>query len=81
MHQNISIHRTSVEREGGTSEGRTPFVCILLFILNISIHFQDSTRHIYVEVVLRRKTEGNFLEDPEAHHDETMGQVSKLGRF
>ena len=52
---------------------------ILLFLVEISIHLQGRTKHGYVEVVLRRQTEGNFLEDPEAHGGETMGQVSKLG--
>ena len=52
---------------------------ILLFLFDMSIHFQGRTKHIYVEAVLRRQTEGKFLEDPEAHGDETMGQVSKLG--
>ena len=54
---------------------------ILLFLVDVFIHIRDRTRHIYVEVVLPRKIEGNFLEDPEAHRDEVMGQVSKLGGF
>ena len=36
---------------------------------------------MYVEVVLRGKTEGEFLDDPTRSHEETMGQVSKLGGF
>ena len=52
---------------------------ILLFLVGISIHLQGRTKHTYLEVVLRRQTEGRFLEDPEAHGDEMMGQVSKLG--
>ena len=82
MHQNISIYRKGVEREEGTPEGRTlsrHCVRILLFLIGISIHLQGRAKHIYVEAVLRRKTEGIFLEDPEAHCDVTMGQVSKLG--
>ena len=42
---------------------------------------RDSARHQYVEVVLHGKTEGKFLEDPEAHRDEMMGQISRLGGF
>lgn len=53
---------------------------ILPFPVDILIHLRDSAKHQYVEVVLRGETEGRFLEDPEAHHDETMGQVSRLGR-
>ena len=52
---------------------------ILLFLVDISIHLRDSPRQLYVEVVLRGETEGKFLEDPEAHAEEMMGQVSKLG--
>ena len=54
---------------------------MMLFLVNISIYFQGSAGHVYVEVVLHGETEGKFLEDPDAHTDETMGQVSKLGRF
>ena len=51
----------------------------LLLIVGIFIHLQDSTRHLYVEVVLNGQTEGKFLDDPHAHRDEIMGQVSRLG--
>ena len=54
---------------------------MLLFLVDISIHLQDNARRVYVEVVLRGETEGKFLEDPGAHRDEIMGQVSKLGGF
>ena len=30
---------------------------------------------------MRGETEGKFLDDPGAHRDEMMGQVSKLGEF
>ena len=30
---------------------------------------------------MRGETEGKFLDDPNAHRDEMMGQVSKLGGF
>ena len=53
----------------------------LLFLVDISVHLQDSARHIYVEVVLHGKTEGQFLEDTGVRHEETMGQISKLGGF
>ena len=52
-----------------------------LSFVDISIHLQHSTRRVYVEVVLHGETEGNFLEDPGAHRDEIMEQVSKLGGF
>ena len=54
---------------------------MLLFLADISIHTQDSARHVYVEIVMRGETEGKFLEDPDAHRDEMMGQVSRLGVF
>ena len=54
---------------------------ILLFLAEITIDLQDSARHQYVEVVLHGKAEGKFLEDPEAHRDEMMGQISRLGRY
>ena len=54
---------------------------ILLFLVDTSIHLQDSAGHVYVEVVLHGKTEGRFLEDLDAHRKEMMGQVSKLGGF
>ena len=54
---------------------------ILLFLIDIYVHLQDSARHIYVKVVLYGKTEGQFLEDTGAHHMETMGQVSKLSGY
>ena len=53
----------------------------LLFLVDVSTHLQDSARHQYVEVVMRGETEGKFLEDPHAHRDEMMGEVSKLGEF
>ena len=85
MYQSVSIYRESVEREEGTSEGCIPpkhLVRILSFLVDVFIHIQDRrTGQIYVEVVLSRKKEGKFLEDPKAHRDETMGQVSKLGGF
>ena len=52
---------------------------ILLFLSEIMIDLQDSARHQYVEVVLHGEAEGKFLEDPEAHRDEMMGQISRLG--
>ena len=54
---------------------------MMLFLVNISIYFQYSAGHVYVEVVMKGDTEGKFLEDPDAHCDEMMGEVSKLGRF
>ena len=54
---------------------------ILLFLVDIYIHPQDSASHVYVEVILHGRTEGKFLDDPEAHYRETMGDVSKLGGF
>lgn len=54
---------------------------ILLFLVDIYIHPQDSASHVYVEVILHGRTEGKFLDDPEAHCRETMGDVSKLGGF
>lgn len=54
-------------------------MCIPLFLVYISIDLQHSTPHVYVEVVLRGKTEGIFLEDPGASHGETVDKVSKLG--
>ena len=51
------------------------------FSPEIIIELQDSAKHRYVEVVLREETEGKFLEDPQAHRDEMMGQVSRLGEF
>lgn len=83
-HPGISTYLQSVECKGRASEGRIPrrsFVCILLFLINIYVHLQDSARHVYVKVVLHGKTEGQFLEDMGAHHMETMGQVSKLSGF
>ena len=52
---------------------------MLLFSIDIFIHSQGSTSHLYVEVVMHGETEGQFLEDPGAHRDEMMGQVSRLG--
>ena len=54
---------------------------MLPFIVDISIHFQDSARHVYVEVIMRGEMEGGFLEDPEAHRWETLADVSRLGGF
>ena len=54
---------------------------LLLFLVDISIHLQDSARRIYVEVVMHGKTEGNFLEASDAHNWETLGEVSRLGAF
>ena len=54
---------------------------ILLFLINIYVHLQDSARHVYIKVVLHGKTEGQFLEDMGARHMETMEQVSKLSGF
>ena len=51
------------------------------FSVDVPIHLHDSARHVYVESILCGETEGKFLEDPEAHRDELMGQVSKLGGF
>ena len=53
----------------------------LVFLVGAYIHLQDSAKHTYVEVVMRGETEGKFLEDPGAHDEETMGQVSKFGGF
>ena len=30
---------------------------------------------------MRGQTEGKFLDDPKVRHEETMGQISKLGGF
>ena len=49
-------------------------------LVDTAVHLQDSARHIYVEVVPHGKTEGKFLEDT-ISHEETLGQVSKLGGF
>ena len=54
---------------------------ILLFLTNVFINPQGSTRRLYVEAVMRGEIEGKFLDDPGAHRDEMMGQVSKLGEF
>ena len=56
-------------------------LCVLLFLAETVSDLQDSARHQYVEVVLRGEIEGKFLEDPEAHRDEMMGQVSRLGEI
>ena len=56
-------------------------LCVYCYFLSIFLFTPDRARHIYVEVVLCGETEGKFLEDPEAHRDEMMGQVSKLGGF
>ena len=54
---------------------------ILLFLAEIVIDLQDSARRRYVEVILHGETEGEFLEDLEAHRYEMMGHVSRLGRY
>ena len=54
---------------------------MLRSLFEVYIHLQDSKRHVYVEVVMRGDTEGQFLEDPDAHYDEMMGQVLKLGKL
>ena len=54
---------------------------ILVFRFEIFIHLQGSAEYFYVEVVMLGEIEGKFLEDPTAHNEETMGQVSKLGEF
>ena len=54
---------------------------ILLFLTNVFINPQGSTRRLYVEAVMRGEIEGKFLDDPGAHRDEMMGQVSKLGEY
>ena len=54
---------------------------VLRFLIDISIQLEDSARHVYVEVVMHGQTEGKFLEDPEAHRNEMVGQVLKLGKF
>ena len=54
---------------------------MLVFIVDIPIHLQDSATHSYVEVVMHGQTEGKFLDDPGVHHEGTMGQISKLGGF
>ena len=54
---------------------------MLRSFIDIYIHLQDSKRHVYVEVVMRGETEGQFLEDPDAHCEEMMGQVLKLGKL
>ena len=56
--------------------------CVYYYLLLILFfHLQDSPTHIYVEVILRGETEGQFLEDPRAHRRETMKDVSRLGGF
>ena len=54
---------------------------ILFFLVDISIHLQGRKRHVYVEVVMEGQEEGKFLEDREAHLDEMMGDVLRLGGF
>ena len=54
---------------------------ILRFFARISIHLLDSAMRRHVEVVMHGQTEGKFLDDREARHEETMGQISKLGVF
>ena len=72
-----------MEREERTLEGCKPpgLVRMLVLLVDISIHLQDSTERVYVEVVMHWEAEGRFLEDREALRNETMGQVSKLGGF
>ena len=54
---------------------------ILRFLVQVSIHLRNSARRRYVEVVMHGQTEGKFLDDPKVRHEETMGQISKLGVF
>ena len=83
MYKCVSTYPQSVEREErapGKCAPQCP-VSVLPFIIDISIHLRGSTGHTYVEVVLYGRDEGQFLDDPDAHREETMGQVSKLGGF
>lgn len=59
---------------------------MLPFLVDIFIHLQDRTKHIYVEVILRqppkgtKEGEGRFLEDSRAPHKEVLIEnVLKLG--
>lgn len=52
-----------------------------LSLVVLSVHLQDSDRHVYVEVVLKGNEEGKFLEDPKADHKEMIENVLKLGGF
>ena len=54
---------------------------ILRFLARISIHLRNSAMRRYVEVVMHGQTVGTFLDDREARHEETVGQISKLGVF
>ena len=54
---------------------------MILPLFDVSIHIQDSSGHTYVEVVLHGREEGRFLEDLGFRHEETIGQISKLGGF
>ena len=54
---------------------------MLAFLVEISIHLQDSTGPVHIEVVMDWETEGRFLEDRGAFRNETMRHVSKLGGF
>lgn len=60
------------------SQNQYVYYCSLL---KFPLTLQASTGPIRVEVVLRGKTKGKFLEDPRAQHWETMGEVSKLSKF
>ena len=62
------------------THARKAFCVYIAILVDTTVHLQDSARHIYVEVVLHGKTEGKFLEDT-IGHEETLGQVSKLGGF
>ena len=70
-------------REERTPEGCKPPgpVRMLAFLVEISIHLQDSTGPVHIEVVMDWETEGRFLEDRGALRNETMRHVSKLGGF
>ena len=63
------------------THARKAFCVYIAILVDTTVHLQDSARHVYVEVVLHWKTEGQFLEDTGARHKETMGQVSKLSGF
>ena len=51
---------------------------VLLFLVDISTHLRASS-HTYVEVILREKSEGKFLQDSAAHAREKIEDVSKFG--
>lgn len=57
--------------------------CVRLsFLVDFSVQLQNSDRNrSYVEVILKGKEEGQFLEDSTAPHNEMLKGVLKLGRF